>query len=351
MDTSLRVGAALIGLLLVFAFLHSAARVALVNRQRGDWLARRVDWLVHTTLRRLARRRQGYENIQDVFAWALPLYVLLVVVVWFSLALAGFGLLIWSAQAEPSLLKAMIASGSQLSTLGFLAPQNTTGQLLAVLEGATGLGIVVFYFTFIPGYQTAIQLRQVKVAWLYARASHGLTNFTLAEWFIRSGASDWNSLWEDWESWFRNLGETHGLTPVLAFVPSVHRHHTWVAAAAVALDSASLFLSAIETRAALSATVCHRTGVEALRLIAAELTDYRATPDATGVRQLARSDFDAACDRFAALGAKVGMQREECWFRFVELRQEYEPFVQALAKSLLAPATDPLLLPLATVSS
>jgi hypothetical protein len=38
MDASLRVGAALIGLLLILAFLQSASRVALVNRQRGDWL-------------------------------------------------------------------------------------------------------------------------------------------------------------------------------------------------------------------------------------------------------------------------------------------------------------------------
>jgi len=33
-----------------------------------------------------------------------------------------------------------------------------------------GLGIVAFYSTFVPGYQTTIQGRQVKVAWLYARA-------------------------------------------------------------------------------------------------------------------------------------------------------------------------------------
>jgi hypothetical protein len=58
MDASLRVGAALIGLLLVLAFLQSASRVALVNRQRGDWLARRVGWLVHTILGPLARTQQ-----------------------------------------------------------------------------------------------------------------------------------------------------------------------------------------------------------------------------------------------------------------------------------------------------
>jgi hypothetical protein len=288
-----RVGAALIGLLVIVAFLRSVLQVAIVNRQRGDWLARRVGWLVYTILARRALKRQSYAAIQDVLAWVLPLYILLLIVVWFGLVQAGYSLLIWSSQAEHSFLQAVIASGSALSTLGFLTPPGIAGQLLAILEGAMGLGIGVFYFTFIPGYQTTIQLRQVKVAWLYARAGPGLTNFTLVEWYLLSGASDWSKLWEDWESWFRNLAETHALAPILAFVPTVHRGQTWLAAAAVALDSVSFYLSALEARGMPSATVCHRTGVDALRLIAAELADRRAAaPEALDGRRLGRSDFD-----------------------------------------------------------
>jgi len=113
------------------------------------------------------------------------------------------------------------------------------------------------------------------------------------------------------------------------------------------LDSASFYLSTIEARGALSATVCHRTGVDALRLIAAELADRRATPEMPGGRRLTRNDFDIACDRFAGLGAKVMPEREACWLRFVELRGEYEAFLSNLAESLLVPVHDSLLLPLA----
>jgi hypothetical protein len=346
MDTLVRVVAALIGLLLIFAFLRSASRVALVNRTRGDWFAQGIGWIVHTTLGRLARTQPTYNDIQDVLAWVLPLYILFVIIVWFGLVLAGFALLIWSFQAEHSLLKSIIASGSQLSTLGFLAPSDTAGQLLAILEGAMGLGVVVFYFTFVPGYQTTIQLRQVKVAWLYARASQGLTNFTLVEWFLLSGGSDWNGLWEDWESWFRNLGESHGLAPVLAFVPTVHRDQSWLAAAAVALDSASFYLSVIEAPGAPSAAVCHRTGVDALRVVAAPFAGRHAASELQGGGGVSRSDFDLACDRFAALGAKVRGERDSCWLRFVGLRQEYEAPLRRLAKTLLAPMNDSLLLPL-----
>jgi hypothetical protein len=347
MTLPLRIGAALIGMLLVLAALRSVFQVAVINRQRGDWLARRVGWLVYTTLAHRALKRQSYADIQDVLAWVLPLYILLLIVVWFGIVQTGFSLLIWSSQAEHSLLQAVIASGSALSTLGFLTPPGTAGQLLAILEGAMGLGVVVFYFTFIPGYQTTIQLRQIKVAWLYARSGPRLTNFTLVEWFLVSGANDWNGLWEDWESWFRNLAETHALAPILAFVPTVHRDQTWLTAAAVALDSVSFYLSALEERAMSSASVCHRTGVDALRLIAAELADRRGAPEPLSGRGLARSDFDTTCDRLTELGAEIKAERDVCWRRFTELRGEYEAFLPKLAESLLVPVHDSLLLPLA----
>jgi hypothetical protein len=346
MNVLLRFGAALIGLLLVLAFLRSAFRVAVVNRERGDWLARRVGWFVYTTLARRAVKRKSYSGIQDVLAWILPLYILLLIVVWFGLVQAGFSLLIWSSQAEHNPVQALIASGSALSTLGFLTPPEIAGQFLAILEGAMGLGIVVFYLTFIPGYQTTIQLRQVKVAWLYARAGPSLQNFTLVEWFLLSGGGDWSELWEDWESWFRDLAESNALAPILAFVPTVHPGQTWLAAAAVVLDSASFYLSTLKAPGMPSATVCHRTGVDALRLIATELAGRRRWLDAPDERRFSRSDFDAACERFTSLGAEVKAERDACWFRFVELRGQYEGFISTLAKSLLVPAHDGLLLPL-----
>ena len=122
MDLLLRIGGSLIGLMMVLAFLRSIAQVALINRQGGDWLARHVGRLVYTTVARVARRRRSYDRIQDALAWILPIYMLLLITTWFALVQVGFSLLIWSSQAEHSWLQAVIASGSALSTLGFLTP-------------------------------------------------------------------------------------------------------------------------------------------------------------------------------------------------------------------------------------
>jgi hypothetical protein len=338
MDLLLRIAGSLIGLVMVLAFVRSIVQVALINRQGGDGLAHRVGRLVHRTIARLARRRRSYDQIQDALAWIFPIYVLLLIIVWFALVQAGFALLIWSSQAEHGLLQAVIASGSALSTLGFLTPTDLSGQLLAIPEGAMGLGIVVFLLTFVPGYQTAIQARELKVAWLYARVGAEPANFELVEWLQLSGRLDDSDVWEDWEEWFRNLAQNLTLAPVLAFVPTVHRNQTWLIAAAVMLDSASFYLSALDAKAQPAALLCNTTGVNALRLIATQLGDEHLREAARPTSShLDRSTFDTACDRLAALGAPVKSDRDESWRRFNELRQEYEVFLPKLANSLLIP--------------
>jgi hypothetical protein len=350
LDTLLRAVACIIGILLVLVFLQSVSRVAVVKRQRGDRLARGIGWLVCSAVAHRALRRRSYEEIQDALDWVLPLYILLLIIVWFVLVQAGFSLLIWASQAERSLLQAAIASGSALSTLGFLTPPDVLGQVLAIPEGALGLGIVVFFFTFIPGYQTTVQIREAKVAWLYARVGPNPTNFGFIEWLQESGTTgDLTTLWEDWEVWFRLLFETHTPAPVVAFVPTVHRGQTWLVAAAVILDTASFCVSSLEAKGLPSALLCYRTGVNALRLIAAE-HGPRGMCDGTSPAQSRcdRPAFDAACARMLALGAPVKPDLDACWQRFAELRSEYEVFLPKLASSLLVPVRSSMLLPLAT---
>ena len=146
MEMLSRSAAFIIGVSLVLLFLRSMLHVV-VNRQKGDPLALIAGHVVHITVAHAASRRRTYDRIQDALAWVLPLYGLSLIIVWFVLVQMGFSLMVWSLQAEPSLLRAFIASGSALSTLGFLTPPDLSGQLLATPEGAFGLGIVVFFFT------------------------------------------------------------------------------------------------------------------------------------------------------------------------------------------------------------
>ena len=86
MDLLLRIGGSLLGLLMVFVFLKSMLQVAIVNRQRGDWLARLAGWVVYTTIARRAAIWSATIRGQDTLAWILPVYILLLIAAWFALS-------------------------------------------------------------------------------------------------------------------------------------------------------------------------------------------------------------------------------------------------------------------------
>ena len=347
MELLWRSAAFVIGVSLVLLFFQSVFRVSVVNRPKGDRLALIVGHVVHTTVARVASRRRTYDSIQDALAWVLALYVLLLIAVWFVLVQTGFSLMIWSLQAEPSLLRAFIASGSALSTLGFLTPPDLSGQLLAIPEGAFGLGVVVFFFTFIPGYQTTVQTRELRVAWLYARAGPAPTGLSLMEWLHRSGGTcDATTVWEDWEAWFRLLGETHTRAPVVAVIPSVHRGQSWLVAAAAILDTASLWVSSLDAKDEASATVCYSTGVNALKSIAVQ-HGKRPNRPAAGLpaEPLNRAGYEALCRRLQSGGAPVKADTHSAWRRFTAMRRDYEHLLPQLATSLLVPMDNSVLLP------
>ena len=347
MELLSRSAALAIGVSLVLLFLQSVLRVSVVNRQKGDRLALILAHVAHTTVAHVASRRRTYDRVQDALAWVLPLYVLLLIIVWFALVQTGFSLMIWSLQAEPSPLRAFIASGSALSTLGFLTPPDLSGQLLAIPEGAFGLGIVVFFFTFIPGYQSTVQTRDMKVAWLYARAGPAPTALGLMEWLHRTGGTcDATAVWEDWEAWFRLLIETHTKAPVVAFIPSVHRGQSWLVAAAAVLDSASLWLSSLDAKDHAAAMLCHSTGVNALKAIAVH-HGRRPTRAAAELpaEPLNREGYEALCRRLVSAGAPVNADTHAAWRRFTELRRDYEHLLPQLAASLLVPMDNSVLLP------
>ena len=336
MHVAWHVVAAVCGLAVIFVFMQSVLRVAVVNRRGGDALARILGFAVYSVLARIAARRRSFGDVQDVLAWSLPLYIVVVTVVWFLLAQIGFGLVIWGVQAEDNPLTAFIASGSALSTLGFETPPTLIGRLLAIPEGALGLGIVVFFFTFLPGYQATIQAREVKVAWLYARTGRDPTMTRLLTWLLAAGQTErLAALWEDWEEWFRTLSEAHGLGPVTAFVPSVPRGQSWLVAAGVVLDSTAFCMAMLQTHDPAAAGLCHETGCITLRLLAEQL-GWQPAPLAEPTAS-DRAAFDAACVLLAQHGVALLHDRDEGWRRFQAQRADHADALAYLAARLLVP--------------
>jgi hypothetical protein len=342
-DILLRVGAfglALFGLALFFG---SLSRVSVLNRRSRDVIARGLERAMLHIIAFILKRKKGYGDVQKTMAWAMPIYLATLIATWFLIVQVSFTLLIWAVEAESGWLHAFISSGSSLSTLGFATPTSTTGQLLAILEGAFGLGIIVFIFTFIPGYSSAIQAREERVSWLYGRTGMRPTICSLVEW--NHGAAEGNDMtpiWNDCERWFIDIRETHDMTPILALVPSIYPGRTWIGAAAAILDAASLSLSTLDVKGLASARVCYEAGVEALAKVA------RHFPPQAGSTAEAdlRGAYDAAFDRLSAAGLPLKADRAECREEFVNLRSAYEGSIRQIAAAAFMPIDEPWVLPL-----
>jgi hypothetical protein len=247
-------------------------------------------------------------------------------VVYFLGAMAAFTLLYWGTRAVGTWHQALIASGSALNTLGFATPTTVAGQWLAIPEGALGLGIVVFLFTFIPGYQAVIRSREDRTSWLYVRIGDQPTGVGLLEWCHLTGiAENMRDTWEAWENWFRMLGDTHSVLPMLTMSPSVQSGQSWVVAAAAVLDAAALAASSVEARDGEAARICVRTGARAFLAIADALG--RSSPASEeGITRPSREKYEAVRAHFSLAGMPLmpASTKEAQWQEFLFLRCQYE---------------------------
>lgn len=340
MHTALHVLVFLLGVFLLFAIIRSMIRVALMNRHEEDMLAHRTTQLVYRVMAVFIERRRDYAVTQRILIWFFPIYILALIALYFVGALVGFALMYWAADSVSSWQQAFIASGSALNTLGFFTPKNLPGQWLAIPEGALGLGIVVFLFTFLPGYQSVILSRELMTAWLYARTGDPPSGLALLEWCKDTGIEDMRHIWWEWEQWFRTLSDTHSVSPMLALVPSVQSGQSWIMAGIAVLDSSALMVSSMEGTPAKGARICLHAGSWALRNVA-EVTGHISHRTVTAVAVL-REDYEVACSRLAAAGYPMKADREASWREFLELRRQYQDSCAYMGHHVFAPVPERL---------
>lgn len=346
MEIALRVGAIVLGILGVAFYYRSIVRVMLLNRRERDPVERFARFVAVGITHLLAGESHNYERVQRYQAWVLPLFIFVAVAIWFLLVQFAFSFILWALTLEANWPKAFSASGSALSTLGFMTPPTLAGEFLAIYEAAIGLAIVVLLFTFVPGYQAAIQARERKVGWIYARTGQHPSCTTLLEALKHAKRLDDTTVWEDWESWFRGILETHSISPILAYVPSVYHGTTWVGASAAVLDTTSLLIATLDPKDTIAARICRDTGITALRLIATEL--HRPLPDDAWERKHVDPrfirGFDQIYDRLAEVGMSVRPDRQACCEMFITLRAEYEASMRHISRATLMPIEEPWVL-------
>jgi hypothetical protein len=270
--------------------------------------------------------RATQSRVDRVLLWYWPVAQFVTTYTWYTLVAVGFGAINWGAHASPDPVQALLASGSALSTVGFLTPPNVAGQIIAVVEGGIGLFIVVFLLTFIPGYLTARQVRADRVAAIYARGGTPPTGAELVAWFYRAGQSDrLMSLMSPWEIWIRDLGVSHSQSTGLAITRSHRPSEYWVSAVMAMMDAAALAKDVLGGPAP-APEMFLDAARQALEHVGQSIRAVPMPPPAAS-----RAAFEAVCDALVAAGAPVQADRDAAWRAFSATQAEYAALLVGLA--------------------
>ncbi len=307
---------AILGFLIVTVILRDAFEVIILPRRvtRRLQFARffyRFMWRLRSSAALWIRNDMRRETYLSVFG---PLSLLLLLSVWATGLVAGFAMLQWGlqdrlyvAQKAVSFGTYLYLSGTTFFTLGLgdVIPLGRVGRLLVVVEAGLGFGSLAGLIS--PPTAVELLLRN------------------------EGDMSGLRQLLGDWERWSAELLESHLSYPFLVYFRSQHKNQSWLGALTAILDVCALIIAGIDGGPARQA---HLTFAKA-RHAAAELAQvFVSSPPGPEPDRLPPSTLEALRNALAETGITVreGLATDQ---KLMELRQMYEPYVQALSRHLL----------------
>ncbi len=324
---------AFVGLWLIALLFRSLITVTLLERHRSDPLHDLVARTTWRLFRAVVARGSDQARTERRLLWVWPISLFVLMGAWYIHGILAFAFLYLASGSSQSWGAALLTSGSALSTLGYMTPHDTLGQVISIAEAGMGLFVIVYILSFVPGYLATIQARADRVDAIYTRTGKPATGVALLLWYLRSGRPEAvGEHWYEWEAWFRTLGVAQSLSPGLATARSHWPGESWVNAGAVVLDTAALSIAALEAPPQGYALACLTSGERALAAVASSMRLRVTEPR---VCLVTRVQFDVGLDRLSAAGAKLTPDRERAWSDFVALRSRYEPFLVVLADEVL----------------
>jgi hypothetical protein len=334
--TVLRVLIGLAGALGVLVVLSSAVRSVVLPRPFPARVARVAFLAVRLPVGALAAReaRRGKpRRREELLSLQGPLGILAQLGTWTVLVAVSFTGVLWAVERRPAswagLRDAARESGSSLSTLGIVRPAHVAGEFVAFVEAGVGLVLLALVVTYLPTIYGAFSRRELLVAKLAVRSGSPPTPTGLLRRSWELGRFErLEEVWNAWEDWFVDLGESHTSFPQLVFFRSPRADASWVTAAATILDAAVLVHHGLDLDTDSRSELTVDAGVSALELIGEFLG---IPPDSEGGPGLERQVFLDALDELAGAGIPVARDRERAWAGFVDQRRRYASLVLTIA--------------------
>src|SRR5207302_10637415 len=209
-----------------------------------------------------------YEERDRAMALYAPLTLIILPVVWLALTLIGFTAMFWSLGVHP-LRAAFVTSGSSLLTLGFARAPDLPTTVLAFGEAVLGLILLALLITYLPSIYGAFSRREHSVAMVTILAGSPPTPTEMLSRFheIKGLGQLEEEVWKPWLDWFVDVEESHTSFVGLPFFRSPQPQRSWITAAGVVLDTASIYASSLDVPRSPAAELGIRSGYLAMRTL------------------------------------------------------------------------------------
>lgn len=343
----LRAVVLVVGLLVVVTVLSDAFETIVLPRRvtRRLRLARvflRSLWSAWSLLARRARTASGRENMLSYFG---PLALLLLIGTWAVGLVFGFAAVQWglgSKLAGPGSTGGfwtdVYMSGTTLFTLGLgdVAPTSVAARTVTVVEAGTGFGFLALVIGYLPVLYQAFSRREVNISLLDARAGSPPSAVELARRNHQTlDSAALRQFLGDWERWSAELLESHLSYPILAYFRSQHDSESWLGALTTILDASALGMIVLDVESPEAGHQAELTFAMA-RHAAVDLSQiFDARPRPPAPDRLPHAGFLSLSSILETAGF-VGLDAA-AEARLRDLRELYEPYVNALSGELLLP--------------
>lgn len=331
--------AVVIGALIVLTVLWEAFETIVLPRRvtrrfRLTVFFYRFTWAPWKFIARKIRKLSRRETFLSFYG---PLSLLFLFIVWAVVLIFGFGLLYYSQAradaATATFRSALYLSGTTLFTLGIgdVVPHTAAGRFLVVAESGLGFGFLALVLSYLPVIYQAFSRREVNIVLLDARAGSPPTAGELLRRHAGpKGIEPLRQLLHDWERSSAEILESHISYPAAAYFRSQHNNESWLSALCAMLDLTALLVSctvgAELRQARLTFAMCRHTVVDLAQL-------FRTPPHRMPLERLSETDFERLRAQIEQSGFQLA-DRNAAAVKLAEMRQMYEPYLQALSQYL-----------------
>lgn len=332
---ALEIISAIVGVLLVWLTLRDVFQTAVVPRApyiniRPSSLATHLLWRFWPKIAAL----YGGKRREDILSTFAPFNMIALLVLWAALVGLGYGCIFYAmrAQLRPQPMDfhtSLYFAYSTMLTIGFgdVLPGTFWTRVLAIVTGASGLGLVAVVTSYLFAIFGSFSARERYVIALGARSGTPPSGCGLLETHGFAKLVDrLPAVMVDGQNWAAGVVQSQVAYPILCYFRSNDAHQSWVGTLGTLLDAATMIVSTIDGVPKGEAELMLVVG----RRAAKDLYEHHRVGGHHDAG-IARHHFDERCARLKSAGYTLH-DPDTAWHDYTRLRATYAPHLNSIAK-------------------